>query len=267
MKRDYVPWIIALFLASSIAIAAPIIQVAGTGPWGGNMPVVGFPMGATDATGKLQQLEVNGSGELLVACSGCGGGGGTVTVDNAAGAAAVNIQDGGNTITVDGTVTAAQATAANLNATVVGTGTFATQAAQSGMWTVQPGNTANTTPWLVQAAPAATGGLTKFTLQAAASTNATNVKASAGTVYNVSAFGISATPAWVTFYDTAGVPTCGTGVVWQTVVPGVATGAGGISDIAAGLSFSTGIGICVTTGIAGSGAVAANTFVLNIGYK
>lgn len=31
---------------------------------------------------------------------------------------------------------------------VTNTGTFATQAAQSGTWTVQPGNTANTTPWL-----------------------------------------------------------------------------------------------------------------------
>jgi len=37
---------------------------------------------------------------------------------------------------VSGTVTAAQATAANLNATVVGTGTFATQAAQSGTWNI-----------------------------------------------------------------------------------------------------------------------------------
>jgi len=46
------------------------------------------------------------------------------------------------------TVTVQQSTAASLNATVVGTGTFATQAAQSGTWTVQPGNTANTTPWL-----------------------------------------------------------------------------------------------------------------------
>ena len=44
---------------------------------------------------------------------------------------------------------ATQSTAANLNATVVGTGTFAVQATQSGTWTVQPGNTANTTPWLV----------------------------------------------------------------------------------------------------------------------
>jgi hypothetical protein len=46
---------------------------------------------------------------------------------------------------------------------VTNTGTFATQAAQSGTWTVQPGNTANTTAWLVaggktnnNAAPGAT---------------------------------------------------------------------------------------------------------------
>lgn len=50
-----------------------------------------------------------------------------VTVDNAAGASAVNIQDGGNTITVDGTVAVTQ----------------------SGTWTVQPGNTVNTSPWLI----------------------------------------------------------------------------------------------------------------------
>lgn len=52
---------------------------------------------------------------------------GDVTINNAAGASAVNVQDGGNSLTVDGTVTVTQGTAANLNATVVGTGTFATQ--------------------------------------------------------------------------------------------------------------------------------------------
>lgn len=62
------------------------------------------------------------------------------------------------------TTAVTQATAANLNATVVGTGTFATQssATQSGTWTVQPGNTANTTPWLFtggsQAATYSVGG-------------------------------------------------------------------------------------------------------------
>lgn len=49
---------------------------------------------------------------------------GDVTVNNASGASAVNVQDGGNSLTVD------QATAANLNAQVVGTA--ATDAAVSG---------------------------------------------------------------------------------------------------------------------------------------
>lgn len=113
----------------------------------------------------------------------------------------------------------------------------------------------------------ATGGLTKFKLTAAATENATNVKASPGTLYNISVFGISATPAWVTFYDTAGVPTPGTGVVWEALIPGNANGAGSVTDIAVGLAFTTGIGICVTTGIGGTGAVVANVFVVNLGYK
>uniref|UniRef100_UPI001957667D hypothetical protein n=1 Tax=Fusobacterium mortiferum TaxID=850 RepID=UPI001957667D len=35
-------------------------------------------------------------------------------------------------------------------------------ASQSGTWTVQPGNTANTTAWLTQNTPATSGGLTTF---------------------------------------------------------------------------------------------------------
>lgn len=49
---------------------------------------------------------------------------GDVTIDNGAGAAAVNIQDGGNSITVDGTVAFSNSTIA-----VTNTGTFATQSA------------------------------------------------------------------------------------------------------------------------------------------
>jgi hypothetical protein len=54
---------------------------------------------------------------------------GDVTVNNASGASAVNIQDGGNSITVDGTVAFSNTTIAVTNA-----GTFAVQAAQSGTW-------------------------------------------------------------------------------------------------------------------------------------
>lgn len=52
---------------------------------------------------------------------------GDVTINNASGASAVNIQDGGNSITVDGTVAATQSGTWN----VANTGTFAVQASQS----------------------------------------------------------------------------------------------------------------------------------------
>lgn len=67
---------------------------------------------------------------------------GDVTINNTSGAGAVNIQDGGNSITVDGSISVS-----NFPATQPVSGTVA--ATQSGTWTVQPGNTANTTAWKV----------------------------------------------------------------------------------------------------------------------
>lgn len=84
------------------------------------------------------------------------GGDGTFTKVST-GASAVPIQDGGNSITVDNG------------------GTFATQAAQSGTWTVQPGNTANTTAWLVTEA----GRGTVFHGQASIATSATQLGSNA----------------------------------------------------------------------------------------
>ena len=99
----------------------------------------------------------------------------------------LRLGDDGSGVTqpVSGTVTAAQATAANLNATVVGTGTFAVQAAQSGTWTVQPGNTANTTAWLVKEARSSTATNANVT----ASASSVTIRASSAsrlhlTVYN-----------------------------------------------------------------------------------
>lgn len=76
----------------------------------------------------------------------------------------------GHVITDSGSTTAAtQTTAANLNATVVGTGTFLVQAAQSGTWTVTGAGgtfpvTQSTSPWIVAgsgtAGSAATGVVT-----------------------------------------------------------------------------------------------------------
>jgi hypothetical protein len=58
----------------------------------------------------------------------------------------VTVVDGGGSLTVDGTVGVSGSVA------VTNAGTFPVQAAQSGTWTVQPGNTPNTTAWLVTGA-------------------------------------------------------------------------------------------------------------------
>lgn len=142
-------------------------------------------------------------------------------------------------------------------------------ASQSGTWTVQPGNTANTTPWLITDTPATTGGLSTFHLVGAATNNATNVKASAGQVYSITAFNLSASPRYLKFHNTAGTPTAGSGVVRTVLIPGNTAGAGAVINIDKGLAFSTGIGISIVTGIADSDttAIGASEVVVDIGYK
>ena len=72
---------------------------------GATAPANSFVIAGVTAGGVQQTVEVNASGHVNISD---GGGSitvdGTVSVGNAAGAAAVNIQDGGNSITVDGTV-------------------------------------------------------------------------------------------------------------------------------------------------------------------
>lgn len=139
-------------------------------------------------------------------------------------------------------------------------------ASQSGTWTVQPGNTANTTPWLTTNIPATSGGETIFHLISAATTNATNVKASAGQLYGWSIFNTNAAVRYVKLHNTAGTPTAGTGVVYTIAVP--ATGGTNFS-VTNGIAFSTGIGITTVTDTADAGttAVGASDLVINLHYK
>lgn len=142
-------------------------------------------------------------------------------------------------------------------------------ASQSGTWTVQPGNTANTTAWIVNARPATTGGLSMHTLTSAATTNATVVKASAGQVYDVEVYNTNASPRWLKFYNLAASPTVGSStIVRKVMIPGNTAGGGVTRTIPMGLAFSTGIAYAITTGVADSDttAVAANEVVINLGY-
>lgn len=171
------------------------------------------------------------------------------------------------------TFAATQAAASSLNATVVGTGTFAVQSAESGTWTVQPGNTPNTSPWLATQTPATSGGLSVVSNIVANNTTSVAIKASAGQLFGVDAYSISAaTPVWIKIYNTAqGSTTCGSGTpIDRILIP--ATGVNGSGQIwhdTNGDAYSTAITYCVTTGIADNDttAPATNTYVVNFHYK
>lgn len=138
--------------------------------------------------------------------------------------------------------------------------------------TVQPGNTANTTPWLVQDVPGTSGGLTMYTLEPAASDNHTNVKNGAGQVYHVMVSNNSATVNYLRFYNAAtGFNGCGsaTNLVYEMAIPASTSGAGFVQDIAQGIAFSTGISICVVGayGTAATTNATASAMSVNVGYK
>lgn len=168
-----------------------------------------------------------------------------------------------------------------LSSVIVGTGTVTvgyaaqagsdtyttpTYAVQSGTWTVQPGNTANTTPWLVQSVPATSGGTSVFHLASAASTNATNVKASAGQLYSYAITNTNAAIRYIVFHNTSGTPTAGASVLFKIGIP--ASGGANVS-FEGGIAFSSGIAITTVTGAADNdtAAVAANDLIINLFYK
>lgn len=147
-----------------------------------------------------------------------------------------------------------------------------TAVSQSGTWTVQPGNTANTTPWLVTPTPATSGGLTIFRSIDLDETEE-EVKATAGQVFGVWFTNTATSTRWLKFYNaTAANVTVG------TTTPVITLGLPGNTsdDISGvllggdhGIAFGTAITVAATTGVADAdtGAPAANDVIVNIFYK
>jgi len=104
----------------------------------------------------------------------------------------------------------------------------------------------------------------------AASTNATVIKASAGTVHGWYISNVNAAARFVKFYNKATAPTVGTDTPLITLaIPGNAAGAGTNVSFNKGLEFDTGIGIAITGAVpdADTTVVAANEIVTNIFFK
>jgi hypothetical protein len=112
------------FWQTTQPVSGTVTANAGTGTFAISASALPLPTGASTAA-KQPALGTAGTASTDV-----------ITVQGIASMTSLKVDGSGVTQPVSGTVTAAQATAASLNATVVGTGTFAVQAAQSGSWTV-----------------------------------------------------------------------------------------------------------------------------------
>lgn len=149
------------------------------------------------------------------------------------------------------TFAATQGTAANLNATVVGTGTLAVQA---------------------QPTPVTTGGVSVYFVQPTASDNHVVIKAGAGQVYKIMVTNNSATVNYIRLYNaTTGFNGCNSAsnIVYQAAIP-ASTTVGGLADSwDLGMAFALGISICVTSGYATTDTTnaTASAMSVNIGYK
>jgi hypothetical protein len=123
---------------------------------------------------------------------------------------------------------------------------------------------------VVVPAASVVGGATPGKLVSAASTNATNIKASAGKLLFLTASNINAAQRYLKVYNLAGAPTVGTDVpVFTFLIPGNTAGAGtNIPLPTTGINFSTGIAIALTTEAtdAGSTGVAANEIIVNYAF-
>lgn len=124
-------------------------------------------------------------------------------------------------------------------------------------------------PMPVAPAAQATGGATPYKLVSAATTNATSVKGSAGTVYGIQAGNITSTPVYLKLYNKATSPTVGTDTPVKTLlIPGNTSGAGSNVAVSVGTNFSTGIALAITANMADTDttAVGAADVVVNLDY-
>jgi hypothetical protein len=158
----------------------------------------------------------------------------------------------------DGDVFVRSTTAANFNATVVqATGTNLHIVCDSGCGAASS----------ISLVPQTTGGLTLSHTVAAASTNATSLKASAGQVYEVCVNSNAAYPVYHKLYNKASAPAVGTDT--PVMVIEAQAGVPACKRSEEGFAFGTGIAWALTKGItdADATAVLISDATVEIAYK
>lgn len=130
---------------------------------------------------------------------------------------------------------------------------------QSGTWTLQPGNTPNTTPWLINDFTGTAAGIAPTTANSKlAVTTAVNVTGAAGNLYGWSAQnGSTTTTCFLQLIDKAATPTLGTLAVFSVQLPELAATAGqpgGFVMLPKPIHFALGINVGFATTYNGSSA-------------
>lgn len=128
--------------------------------------------------------------------------------------------------------------------------------------------TAPSAPWGTKPTASTGTGYTAGKLISAATTNATVIKASAGTLGFIAVSNLNAAVRYLKIYNKATAPTVGTDIPVQTyLIPANGSGSN-LAIPVQGLNLATGIGIAITTGVADNdtGAVAAGEIVVNYGF-
>lgn len=117
-----------------------------------------------------------------------------------------------------------------------------------------------------------TGGATPYHYVSAGSANqdSQNIKASAGTLYAITAYCPQSAIRYLKLYDKASAPTSADTPIFTHMIPGNASGAGTNPSLPSfGVALNNGLGIRITTGPTDgdAGAAAANDVVVDITYK
>ena len=217
----------------------PVVGAIAQGPAASGTATLGNPvlMGGSDAT-NTRSILLDTSGRQIV----------TGAAASAAAIAGNPVLMGGTFTTTLPTVTTGQAVniqttarGEQLVALSSGAVTVAHKAASTAAAATDPALVVSLSPNSPIVLPTPTSSI----INSAATTNATSVKASAGTVYSVTASNTGAAAAFVKLYNLATAPTVGTSTIAITIsVP--AGGTTNLSFGAAGARFSTGIGLSIT---------------------
>jgi hypothetical protein len=129
--------------------------------------------------------------------------------------------------------------------------------------TVQPGNTQNSTPWLVSPVPQTGNGWTTF-LANGLSTTVQTVKGSAGELGTWYCYNPSGVVTYLQIFDTSGTVTLGSTAPVQS--KGVPAFQAATIEYSNGLHFGNAIKIAATTSATGSGA-PATAMDCDLGFK